>query len=203
MSRSSFNRREAIRKLALGGLGVASVPLWAQKLNDLALAHATRHTHQATATQAEPAWTPKFLNPHQNETVIVLSELIIPQTDTAGAKAAKVNEFIDTVLADAEPSEQKNFARGLRWIDARSDELFGSNFIKTVPEQQTALLTILSSGQNKSLSDLVGVEFFGVIKSMTITGYYTSEVGMKEELGDDGNLFFDDYPGCTHPEHKA
>ncbi|HEY3129606.1 MAG TPA: gluconate 2-dehydrogenase subunit 3 family protein [Acidobacteriota bacterium] len=203
MSLSSFNRREAIRKLALGGLGVASVPLWAQKLNDLALAHATRHTHQATATQAEAAWTPKFLDPHQNETVIVLSELIIPQTDTAGAKAAKVNEFIDTVLVDAEPGEQKNFARGLRWIDARSNELFGSNFIKTVPEQQTALLTILSSGQNKSLSDQVGVEFFGVIKSMTITGYYTSEVGMKEELGDDGNLFFDDYPGCTHPEHKA
>ncbi len=203
MSRSSLNRREALRKLALGGLGVASTPLWVQKLNDLALGHSARHVHQAAGAQAEAAWTPKLLNPHQNETVIVLSELIIPQTDTAGAKAAKVNEFIDTVLADAEPTEQKNFERGLRWIDARSNELFGSDFIKATPEQQTALLTILSSGKNKSLSDQVGVEFFSVIKSMTITGYYTSEVGMKEELGDDGNLFFEDYPGCTHPEHKA
>ncbi|HEV8131576.1 MAG TPA: gluconate 2-dehydrogenase subunit 3 family protein [Acidobacteriota bacterium] len=202
MSRHGLNRRQALRKLAMGGIGVASAPLWVQKLNDLALAHASKHAHQA-APAAEEAWKPKFLNPHQNETVIVLSELIIPQTDTPGARAAKVNEFIDTVLDDAETTEQKNFVRGLQWIDARSNELFGAEFTKATLEQQTALLTILSSRKNKSLSDQIGVEFFGVIKSMTITGYYTSEVGMKEELGDDGNLFFDDYPGCTHPEHKV
>jgi hypothetical protein len=38
---------------------------------------------------------------------------------------------------------------------------------------------------------------------MTITGYYTSEIGMRQELGDDGQLFFAEFKGCTHPEHGA
>jgi hypothetical protein len=49
----------------------------------------------------------------------------------------------------------------------------------------------------------VGIDFFKAIKGLTITGYYTSEIGMKQELGDDGQLFFLEYPGCTHPQHKA
>ncbi|HEY2933081.1 MAG TPA: gluconate 2-dehydrogenase subunit 3 family protein [Acidobacteriota bacterium] len=200
MNTSHLNRREALRKLAMGGMGVAAAPVWVQKLSDVALAHS--HQKAAAAETAAP-WSPKFLNAKQNELVISLSELIIPQTDTAGAKAARVNEFVDAVLDDADSNERKEFARGLRWIDSRSDELFGADFVKATPEQQTALLTIISSRSNKALEDQIGVEFFNAIKSLTITGYYTSEVGMKEELGDDGNLFFDDYPGCTHPEHKA
>lgn len=40
------------------------------------------------------------------------------------------------------------------------------------------------------------------IKSMTIDGYYTTEIGLKQELGDDGQLFLGQFPGCTHPEHS-
>ena len=140
---------------------------------------------------------------HQNETVVVLSELIIPQTDTPGAKAAKVNEFVDLVLSDASESDRKQFLKGLAWMDARSQELFGTDFMSAAPEQQTALLTILASPKNKAFEDQVGIDFFNAIKGLTITGYYTSEIGMKQELGDDGQLFFLEYPGCTHPQHKA
>ena len=59
----------------------------------------------------------------------------------------------------------------------------------------------MSSGKNKSLMDQIGVDFFQSIKSMTITGYYTSEIGLRQELGDDGQLFFTEFKGCTHPEH--
>ena len=45
-------------------------------------------------------------------------------------------------------------------------------------------------------------EFFEAIKSMTIIGYYTSEVGMRQEMGDDGTLFFAEFKGCEHPEHR-
>lgn len=204
MPERKLDRREALKRLAMGGAGAASLPLWIENLNGVALARSERHVHGGTSAQlAAGDWKPKVLSAHQNETVVTLSELIIPQTDTAGAKAAQVNQFVDAVLEDANPSERREFMRGLRWVDARSNELFGADFIKTSPEQQTALLTILSSGKNRSLEDQIGVEFFNAIRSMTITGYYTSEVGMREELGDDGNLFFETYPGCTHPEHKA
>jgi hypothetical protein len=199
----TLDRRQALRTLAFGGIGAVAAPAWAETLAEIARGHAD-HAHTAVAPAAEAApWAPKVFDAHQNETVVVLSELIIPQTDTPGAKAAKVNEFVDVVLSDASESDRKQFLKGLAWMDARSQELFGTDFVSAAPEQQTALLTILASPKNKAFEDQVGIDFFNAIKGLTITGYYTSEIGMKQELGDDGQLFFLEYPGCTHPQHKA
>jgi len=199
-----LDRRQVMKRLAMGGLGAATAPLWSQRLTELALAHSDPHTHTATQAAASAAsWTPKVLDAHQNETVVTINELIIPQTETPGAKAAKVNEFVDLVLSDAQPPERKEFFRGLLWMDARSQELFGANFVSATPEQQTALLTIVSSPSNKSTGDQIGREFFDAIKGLTITGYYTSEIGIRQELGEDGTLFFAEFPGCTHPQHKG
>jgi hypothetical protein len=199
----TLDRRQALRTLAFGGIGAVAAPTWAEALATIARNHAD-HAHAALAAAAEAApWAPKVFNAHQNETVVLLSEMIIPQTDTPGAKAAKVNEFIDLVLDDANEAERKQFLNGLAWMDGRSQELFGTDFVSAAPEQQTALLTIVASPKNKAFEDQVGTEFFKAIKALTITGYYTSEIGMKQELGDDGQLFFLDYPGCTHPQHKA
>jgi len=151
----------------------------------------------------QSAWTPQLFDAHQNETVVILSELIIPQTETPGAKAAKVNEFIDWVLKDADERDRKEFLKGLAWMDGRSQELFGTDFASAAPDQQTALLTILASAKNKAFEDQTGIDFFKAIKALTITGYYTSEIGMSQELGDDGQVFLLEFPGCKHPQHKA
>ena len=199
----TLDRRQALRTLAFGGIGAVAAPAWAETLAEIARAHAD-HAHTAVAAAAEAApWAPKVFNAHQNETVVLLSEMIIPQTDTPGAKAAKVNEFVDLVLDDANETERKQFLNGLAWMDGRSQELFGTDFVSAAAEQQTALLTIVASPKNKAFEDQVGIDFFKAIKALTITGYYTSEIGMKQELGDDGQLFFLEYPGCTHPQHKA
>jgi hypothetical protein len=225
---TALNRREALRRLAMGGAGVATMPAWVETLSALALDHAHPQKRAAATTAA---WKPKVFTPHQNETVVTLTELIIPQTDTPGAKAAKVNEFIDTVLADAKAPEREKFLAGLAWIDNGATKANGSPFVKNTPEQQVALLTRLSNAAdaknaaaqaaaraqikgaattNQSAAsaaatepeDPAGVDFFTAIKSMTITGYYTSEPGMRQELGDDGTMFFTEFKGCTHPEHQ-
>jgi hypothetical protein len=199
----TLDRRQALRTLAFGGIGAIAAPAWAEKLAERARDH-SEHAHAALAAAAETAaWAPKVLDAHQNQTVIVLSELIIPQTDTPGAKAAKVNEFIDWVLQDADERDRKEFLKGLAWMDGRSQELFGTDFAAAAPDQQTALLTILASAQNKAFEDQAGIDFFKAIKALTITGYYTSEIGLGQELGDDGQLFLLEFPGCTHPQHKA
>jgi gluconate 2-dehydrogenase gamma chain len=211
----ALNRREALRRLAAGGVGLAAAPSWVEALT----AHAASHAHAQTRRAAATAWKPKVLSAHQNATVVALSELIIPQTDTAGAKAAKVNEFIDLVLSDAKAEDREKFMSGLAWVDARAKQDFGKTFVAASPQEQTALLTAISkppepspaapdkasaekTGPDKTGTDNTGPEFFMAIKSMTITGYYTSEIGMREELGDDGNLFFAEFKGCTHPEHQ-
>ena len=193
-----FGRREALRKLTLGGMAAVALPAWVEALSGVAAARG--HEHRAAATPAAD-WKPKLLDAHQDETVATLSELIIPTTNTPGARAALVNRFVDEVLADAAEPDRREFLRGLRWMDGRSNELFGTDFVKASPEQQNALLTILSSDKNKAFQDEIGRDFFKAIKSLTITGYYTSEVGMKQELGDDGQMFFLEFKGCTHPEH--
>ena len=200
-----LDRRQALRKLAAGGLGAATAPLWSQRLTALAIAHADPHTHTAAAAPAGTVapWTPKVLDAHQNDTVVAISELIIPQTETPGAKAARVNEFVDLVLSDAAAGERREFLRGLAWMDARAQELFGSDFVSATADQQTALLTILSAPRNRSTADQLGREFFESIKSLTITGYYTTEIGLRQELGEDGNLFLAAYPGCQHPQHRG
>ena len=192
-----MNRREALRALVSGGVAAAAAPVWVVSLTERGLAASL------AAGQQGGAWSPSVFTARQNETVVTVAELIIPQTDTAGATAANVNRFIDTILADAPRAERRQFLSGLSWLDARSRELFGARFVEIPEAEQTALLTIISSPDNDTLADRPGVEFFAAIKRLTITGYYTSEVGMREELGDDGTRHFDGKDGCAHPEHRA
>lgn len=201
MTANPLSRREALRRLVVG-TGAAAAPAWVRMLSERALAGG--HPHSApTASSAEPGqWTPLVFNSHQAETTSVISEMIIPETETPGAIGAGVPAFIDRVLSESDDYPRREFLKGLDWIDRRSNQLFGTDFIDASPDQQNALLTILSSQGNRSLQDQAGVEFFGAIKSLTVTGYYTSEVGIYDEL-EDGELFFNDYPGCAHPEHQS
>jgi hypothetical protein len=197
VSGRGVGRREAVRRLALGGLGSAALPAWAEAL----VALADHHPRPPTVASGD-GWKPKFLDAHQDATVGAIGELIIPETETPGARFALVNRFIDDVLAAAEEAEQREFVRGLRFLDGRSRQLFGADFVSARPDQQTALLTVLSSEKSTSVEDEIGRDFWRVIKSMTVAGYYGSEVGLAQELGDDGRMFFPEFEGCRHREHE-
>jgi hypothetical protein len=194
-----LNRRDALRSLAAGTIGAVASTTWVESLSALAQAHA--HTMAPTVTAQ--GWAPRVLTARQNAAVVMLTELIIPETDTPGAKAAGVNRFIDGVLHEAQAADRERFIRGLAWIDERSTALFGRAFADIDVAQQTTLLTPLADDTNTDEGDRPGVEFFRAIKSMTITGYYTTEIGLRRELGDDGRLMLTEFEGCTHPEHQG
>ncbi len=202
MVQQAVNRRDALRKIAAAGAGVVAAPLWVEALSALAREQAP-HVHAATAAAAAAGpWSPKVLTAHQNDTVTTLCELIIPETDTPGAKIAQVNRFVDTLLQEATSPDKDEFLKGLAWMDTRSTALFGKDVLSATPEQQTALLTRLSSDDRVSAEDKPGADFFRALKSMTITGYYTTQIGLQQELGDDGKLVLAEFKGCTHPEHQ-
>ena len=197
---SGVNRREALRTLATG-VGAAASALWVSDLMVLAEEQAV-HAHLLAVTpQGAAAWTPGVLSAPQLQTVGTLVELIIPTTETPGAKTALVDRFIDGVLTTATPAVRDRFIVGLTWIDSRSTALFNAPFDSATPAQQVDLLTRLSIAQPTEAA--AGVEFFEAIKSMTITGYYTTAIGLRQELGDDGVLMMPTYVGCTHPEHQV
>src|SRR5207245_499589 len=81
------------------------------------------------------------LTPHLNDTVMAMSDQIIPATDPPGAKGARVNEFIDVILSEwATPEERTHFLEGLAGIDKESQQLFGKNFAEASPQQQLTQL---------------------------------------------------------------
>jgi len=167
MASRGIDRRKALRAIGMAGAGAASLPLWSRSLLDLAEAHAAVSPQTFRGPMADSFQDARqgVLTQTQFETVEVLTELIIPQTDTAGARTARVTAFIDTILSDAEATARDQFVNGIGWIDQRSMELFGSGFVGAAVDQQTALLTILSARENTTPADAVGVEFFQALKS--------------------------------------
>jgi len=195
-----MNRRRALTQLVAGAVGVAATPLWVQSLCARARTEAQTQAAQAAASAAE--WSPSVLTPRQNEAVIALTELIIPATDTPGAKAALVNRFVDHVLSTAEAKERSEFVRGLTWLDDRCRARVGKDVAGASAAELTSVLTPLAVEGTPPGEDAPGIAFFRAIKSMTVTGYYTTEIGLRQELGDDGRMMLGAFEGCTHPEHQ-
>ncbi len=197
------SRRSALKKIAVGTSAMATFPILGQGAARPDRGPVT-HPHPSDSPQPDPNWKPLFFDDHQNETVVALTDLIIPATDTPGAKAALVNRYIDLELREDETSKKKSFIEGLAWIDARSLRLHGKPFIQLSSDQQTAFLTPLAEPENKSPEDKIGVEFFQQLKDLTIFAYYSSRVGMEQELQYGGDDYHNEFPGaCTHPEHQT
>ena len=199
----AISRRSALRGIA-AGTSAAATALWLDRLTLLAQDPAM-HTHLAAAASAQAAaapFTPKALSASQLESVATLAELIIPTTNTPGARAALVDRFVDNLMANAQPADKDRFLTGLAWIDTRSNALYSKPFTGATPEQQTELLTKLAADSGHAAEDAPGVPFFTAIKGMTIAGYYSTKIGLEQELGDDGQLFNPVFVGCTHPEHQ-
>jgi hypothetical protein len=192
----TVTRRDALKKIAAGGAAAATSVFWVDALASAAEQQAVHH-HAAMAAAAGP-WTPKVLSPAQNQAVVTLAEIIIPETETPGATKANVNQFVDWVLATASDADRQQFLESLTWLDGHVAEAHNTTFSKATPEIQLAVVTALS----QMTPGTPGGDFFKAIKSLTVTGYYTSEIAMREEIGDDGNMFFTEFTGCTHPEHK-
>lgn len=199
-----ISRRSALRGLAAGA-GATATAVWLDRLTLLAQDPAM-HTHVAAAASAQAAaapFTPKVLTRAQLETVATLAELIIPTTETPGARAALVDRFVDNVMANARPADKERFLTGLAWMDTRSGALYGKPFAGATPEQQTELLTKLAPESGHAAEDEPGAPFFKAIKGLTVSGYYTTQIGLMQELGDNGQLFTPVFEGCTHKEHQA
>jgi hypothetical protein len=127
----------------------------------------------------------RILNEAQLRTVAAIAERIIPATDTPGATEARVAEFIDLMVSDwFDAAERNRFLEGLVQVDARSRHRHGKPFVELTESQQTALLEELD-GEVQALRAAklpTDSHFFQQLKWLTVHGYYTSPVGVRQEL---------------------
>jgi hypothetical protein len=157
----------------------------------------------AAATLAVPALSqPKskakahlFFTPQEFAMVDELTEIIIPTDEhSPGARAAKVAAYIDQTLAEAfEDESREEWRTGLKSVNALSLKMHGKLFLKASAEQREAVVAkIAQSEQNPKLPE---EEFFVELKQRTARGYYTSKIGIHQEMEYKGNTYLKEYVG--------
>ena len=127
-----------------------------------------------------PTPSPRFFTPEEFALVDELTDMIIPtDAQSGGARAAGVAAYIDSRMAEAfEPDQGVRWRAGLKAVEALSQELHGTTFLASTPEQRLAVLTRMAAGES----------FFKEIKGATIGAYYTSKVGIQDDQRYKGNV---------------
>jgi hypothetical protein len=209
-----LNRREMVQRL-LGGAGAASAfmpagaaahPMHKHLMNAATLA-------QADAKAASTNWKPEFLDPHQAETLTVLAERIVPGSTKAG-----VTPFVDLLLSVDTQENQRKFLASLGALEAEAINEHSRPFKELSEDQQNAILTKACNEKPSHSDENADFSWFAVpsketgetprvtlrdyfenVKGWVSGAYYSSEVGMRE-LGWTGQVAWDSFPGCEHPE---
>ncbi len=121
---------------------------------------------------------------YQENFLADLADLIIPTTDTPGAKAAGVGPFINKMLSDCYALKEQNiFKKGLLKIDQEAKKAFGKPFLEISISQKTALLKIAEAeALDNTQAGNKEPQFFRLLKEITLLGYFTSEIGCTQAL---------------------
>jgi hypothetical protein len=144
--------------------------------------------HQAHALMADAkAYKLQFFSAQENDLLDRVAEMILPTDDhSPGAHEAKVSLYIDLVVANSPESTKRQWKERLG--------AFAGEFGKLAQPEQAAMLNRLAAAEKNPSSP--AEHFFVNMKSATLVGYYTSQVGLLKELGYVGNAVLSGFPGC-------
>ncbi len=162
------DRRDALKGLA----GLTALPALAQQ-----------HQHAEPPPLESQGLTAKFFSPTELSSLAEWVELILPRTDTPGARDAHVHYGIDG-LCHRVPATGKTWRATLAWLGRQK----GS---------RDEVLSRISAE-----SGTPGAMHFKRLKDTAIEQYYNTREGLQTELGWNANTYVAEFKGCTHPEHR-
>jgi glucoside 3-dehydrogenase (cytochrome c) hitch-hiker subunit len=152
------------------------------------------------AEAARPLAAGRFFDAAEMALLDELTEMIIPEDEhSGGARAAGVPAYIDGRLGEYDTSisdlreEREKWKAGLALVDAAAREISGTSFLEASPEQRVAALTRLAAAEKDPQTD--GERFFVELKHWTTFGYYTSRIGIHQEMEYKGNTLLAEFSG--------
>ena len=190
-----MDRRKSLKLIATGALAsgviVTSCKTEDKKKPDEVAAEPTFNLDRnpdEIAREKEILAKGKFFTDHEMATITLLADMIIPKDEVSGsASDAKVPAFIDFIVQDM-PQHQTPMRGGLRWLDMQCLTRFDKTFKDCTSQQQIEIVDLIAypepAKKNKELTQ--GVSFFNLMRNLTATGFYTSEIGVKD-IGYGGN----------------
>jgi gluconate 2-dehydrogenase gamma chain len=122
----------------------------------------------------------KFFKGKQADIVSAIADVLIPKTDTSGALDAGVPAFIDSIMADVYPKDaQERFSAGINEFETAAGE-GGKGFLEQdVPQRATTVRKAIAAALEGEHKDK---PFILVARELTLLGFYTSEVGITENM---------------------
>lgn len=168
-----MDRREALRRTAILMGGVVSAP-------------AIMGVLKGCTARPGIDWKPEFLNEDQASIITEVSEIIIPRTDTPGAKDVGVPSFIDQMLKEVYSKEdQERFTSGLTAFNEEAKKEHGEDFADLDEEDQAAFVKKVHDEAIKAEKTIEPVPerpFILMMKELTMLGFFTSEPGATQVL---------------------
>jgi hypothetical protein len=185
-----MSRRDAVQLLA--ALPIAAFLSWPTAEQE----RVRRFVDGALKSAAEGvAYAPKFFTAAEFRTARILADVLIPRDERSGnASDAGVPEFMDFMMIDR-PGNQKWMRTGLAWLDAQSNTRFGKTFADATEPQREQVLNDIAWPARAPAGMADGVSFFNRFRDLTSSGFWSSEMGVKD-LQYKGNLFVPDWNGC-------
>lgn len=196
-----MNRRDSLKALGLGTLSTtllldACKPKSEKKAVETPAATQPQAQPQATDTNpGRQAWeierdkqlqSQRFFTTQEMAAITILSDIIIPKDDISGsASDAKVPDFIEFIAKD-QPEHQVPLRGGLRWLDVQCLNRYSAIFADCKPEQRIELIDQIAYPNKAKPAMRQGVAFFNRMRDLVATGFFTSQMGMKD-IGYAGN----------------
>lgn len=190
-----MDRRKSIKALIIG-TAATGVMIDAckpeEKKAEVAATKPGTSEAEADRMQEEIAFNNKlngevFFTKEEMATITVLADIIIPKDDVSGsASDAKVPDFIEFIVKDM-PHYQTPMRGGLRWLDMESLKRFEKSFVAVTPDQRVQIVDDIAYPNKVKPGMKQGVSFFSLMRNLTSTGFYTSEIGVKD-VGYKGNI---------------
>lgn len=195
-----MDRRKSLKALALGTVSTGLL-LDACKLADkkevskdtVKAANTADKSNSGINRMEEEAAHDKELNsytfftPNEMATITILGDIIIPKDEVSGsASEAKVPGFIEFIVKDM-PEHQVPMRGGLRWLDMQCLNRYNNSFADCNNQQQIEMVDAIAYPKKARPGMKQGVAFFNLIRNLTATGFYTSEIGGKD-VGYIGNV---------------
>lgn len=190
-----MDRRKSLKTIAVGALATG-VLLEACKEEDKNKAAATnpaadnagitidRHPEETARYKELIAKT--FFTPDEMATITILADIIIPKDEVSGsASDAKVPDFIEFIVKDM-PQHQVPMRGGLRWLDVQCLKRFEKSFKDCTEAQRIEMVDEIAWPKKAKPEMAQGVAFFNLMRNLTASGFYTSEIGVKD-MGYAGN----------------
>ncbi|MGZ3839656.1 MAG: gluconate 2-dehydrogenase subunit 3 family protein [Flavisolibacter sp.] len=136
--------------------------------------------------QYEKLIATQFFNQHEMATIGILADIIIPRDEVSGsATDAKVPDFIEFMVKD-KPELQTPMRGGLRWLDLQMVKQYNKPFTEASVQQRIAMVDQIAYPKKARPEMKQGVSFFNLMRNLTASGFYTSEMGIKD-MGYAGN----------------